>query len=44
MSVKIYVHEVELDSNKISVVEILPFQGVELYISYKGVVSGNEIH
>ena len=35
--------EVKLDSNKISFVEMLPFQGMELRISYDGIVVENEM-
>jgi len=35
--------EVKLDSNSISFVEMLPFQGMELRISYEGKISENEM-
>ena len=35
--------EVKLDSNRISFVEALPFQGMELTIRYDGTVSENEM-
>lgn len=35
--------EVKLDSNHVSFVENLPFQEMELVISYEGTVSGNEM-
>lgn len=40
---KVVLTEVKLDSNKISFVEMLPFQGMELHISYDGVVTENEM-
>lgn len=35
--------EIKLDSSKLSFVEMLPFQGSELRISYQGILSDNEI-
>lgn len=35
--------DVKLDSNRISFVEMLPFQGMDLRISYDGIVTENEM-
>jgi hypothetical protein len=35
--------EIKLDSNKISFVENLPFQGMDLHISYDGIVTEKEM-
>lgn len=40
---KVVLQEIKLDSNKISFVEMLPFQGMELRISYDGIVMENEM-
>ncbi|MBN1391848.1 MAG: esterase family protein [Sedimentisphaerales bacterium] len=40
---EVELQEVKLDGDTISFVEILPFQGTDLRISYKGKISGDEI-
>ena len=39
----VVLHDVKLDSNKISFSEMLSFQGMEIQITYDGVVSENEM-
>jgi hypothetical protein len=40
---KVQLTEIKLDSNAVSFVEVLPFQGMELRITYQGIISENEM-
>jgi hypothetical protein len=40
---KVQLTEIKLDSNAVSFVEMLPFQGMELHITYQGTISENEM-